>query len=172
MTALNTFQFDGIELRPAATRDCALATEWTEQDPDHAGRVQPKFWLSQGLAVDSYLVSDQQGPLLFFRADLSVAKDRTRQCRIHMQFRPEPEAKGRTAIAMTKGLVWIELALAPVVDELLFDSENESLIRFCVNRLGFVREGDILRKRIVDHGGSRKETSDVRSDQRADPTPD
>jgi len=72
MSAIESFKFgESYLLRPAGNgahlEDLELAVRWTAADPDHAGRVEPGFWLEQRLGRDSYMLEDAGGPLFFFK---------------------------------------------------------------------------------------------------------
>lgn len=169
MSAIETFRFGQFTLRPAgsAVWDYRLAKEWTAADPVHAGKIQPGFWIEQKpLSRDSYLVIDRQGPTLFFKTILfsqpklpdpmqvdAIAKEMAVE--IFMQF--PPRGQGEEAIqtrdrimeALKEGAPWLERVLKQKhIAEIFFESESPSLIRFSVKRLGFIRDGLKLRKRL------------------------
>lgn len=156
MSAIETFSFGRYTLRPAGrlSIDILLATQWTEADPDHAGRVAPDFWLEQRLGRDSYVLDDQDGPLFFFKAVHCHPR-----VEIHVQFPPRFNAirfPGEAALqrhvlsrAMIEGLRWLERVLTQNdIREIYFDSANDPLIAFCTKRLGFNRDGSKLLKRL------------------------
>lgn len=74
MTALNTLRFKGFMLRPAGLDDYKLADDWVAADKDHAGKIDPLFWLEQRPGVDSVLMLDDEGPVFFFKCALLVIK--------------------------------------------------------------------------------------------------
>lgn len=167
MTALNILSFKGFSLRPAGEADLPLAERWTAWDPDHAGKIAPKFWLEQRMGVDSVLVHDGKGPVFFFKVRLLVKPGQTNcpeplpshmiglseetlrevygqrdriAAEVFVQFMPcaTEEDRERTRAALTLGMEWIEPVLeAGGAEEIFFDSSNEKLIAFCVKRLGF-----------------------------------
>jgi hypothetical protein len=154
MSARETFQFaQKYTLRPAGTRlaDFQLAESWTMADPDHRGRIHPSFWLEQGEGRDSFLFSDDIGPLFFFKmvlVDSDVAE-------IHIQF-PPPESAAlkehrcRIAEGLIQGMEWLEKILSQIkMKEMRFDSTNPGLVRFTRKRLGFIQDGGILRKQLI-----------------------
>ena len=155
MPALATFTFQGYTLRPARQTDYELARAWTLADPDHRDTTQPDFWLDQKFATESYLLLDKWGPVFFFK----LVRDggmKGGEAEIHIQFPPVPqtgearaEQNSRTINALIQGMTWIERILSlRLVSALFFTSRNPGLIRFCVKRLGFVREGERLVRRI------------------------
>jgi hypothetical protein len=160
-----------------AEADLELARAWVAADPEHAGKVLPEFWLEQTLGRDSYLLRDGVGPIYFFKMHLlgmvicdfkSGAEDVfpanrmgfDQAVRIFLQFPPlifgmtgadtfYIGRRIRIANALTEGMTWLERMLKQgPVKEYYFDSQNESLIRFSQKRLGFTRDGSILRKRL------------------------
>jgi hypothetical protein len=146
-------------LRPAGTdgnweQDLELARAWVAADPDHAGKVLPEFWLEQKLDRDSFLLRDAIGPIYFFKMHLANKWQQgdpgnlmLPAVRIFLQFAPE---KNRISKALIAGTAWLERMLKQgPMKEYYFDSQNESLIRFSQKRLGFTREGSILRKRLT-----------------------
>jgi hypothetical protein len=133
------FTFNGYLLRSAVLSDIPLAAAWTDSDPDHAGRVPPRFWI----ADDScWLLSDRDGPVFFFRG-IRIAE---RILEIHVQFAPNLPRE-RLVSALLEGMAWLETN-AQNVDEICFDSKNERLISFCEKRLGFVNTNGKLCKRL------------------------
>jgi hypothetical protein len=153
MPALCTFVFSGFTLRPAAAADLDLATRWTEADAEHSKTTRPSFWLEQGDNTESYLLLDQIGPVFFFK----MQRHSRQQIELHIQFPPESKyvtgqllRKRRVMQGLMLGLQWIEKALSSRgVCELLFKSQNDSLISFCVKHMGFDREGERLTKTIA-----------------------
>jgi hypothetical protein len=146
MSALNTLHFKGFTLRPAGEADRRLAEQWTAQDAEHAGKIDPGFWLEQRLGVDSVLVLDGKGPVFFFKAAMYDKKKAgemgpgKRVAQVFIQFMPRAteEDRERTRTALTLGMQWLEPVLEQGgAEEIFFDSGNEKLIAFCVKRLGF-----------------------------------
>jgi hypothetical protein len=165
MTALNTLQFKGFTLRPAAEQDRALAEQWTAWDAEHAGAIKPEFWLEQRMGVDSVLVLDGKGPVFFFKVCLLEERTRCRSAlpmqliglsaqtieevmpkrrrivaQVFIQFMPcaTEEDRERTRTALKQGTAWLEPVLEQGgAEEIFFDTRNEKLIAFCVKRLGF-----------------------------------
>ena len=172
MTALNTLRFSGYTLRPAGEADRRLAEQWTARDEDHAGKIDPGFWLEQRLGMDSVVVEDSQGPVFFFKTCLLIEKitdqrplpiqlvglsqktiDEVRPwseriaAEVFIQFMPcaTEEDRERTRQALIEGMAW----LAPVLEqsgaeEMFFDSRQPKLIAFCQKRLGFIVDGKDL----------------------------
>jgi hypothetical protein len=160
MTALNTFKFGDCFLRPADERDRELAERWTAADPDHAGRFDPGFWLENKLGRDGFLLSDRQGPVYFFKMHIhwifEFGPDTLRNVvQVFIQFPPCEEARPmRVFRALAEGCQWLERTIIPMgAEEMIFDSRNETLIRFCVKRLGFERDGEMLRKTLIRESG-------------------
>jgi hypothetical protein len=158
MTATKTLRFDGYLLEPAEFKHKALAESWTAWDKDHAGRVDPRFWLEQDERTDSYLVSDAAGPVLFFKVIVMGIKQfesdpfpSWKHAELHMQFMPAAcgADHNRIADALFKGYPWLELILIGAgVSEIYFDSRSPGLVAFTTKRMGFTQEGGRLRKRL------------------------
>jgi hypothetical protein len=147
-----TFAFGGFCLRSATRADLPLAVSWTAADPDHAGRVDPEFWVEGNPGQESYLLSDQIGPLFFFKMCLYEKPDAERLVEAHIQFAPRrsPEDILRTREGLEKGFSWLEMVLrSRGIAELFFHSKERTLIAFCVKHLKFARERDYLRKRLI-----------------------
>lgn len=168
MGASATFQFARkYTLRPAGgeARDSGLAEKWIAADPYHRGRVQPDYWLEQGIGIDSYLCLDDEGPLFFYKMVLFEDSSSSRAIEIHIQFPPSPSVpkkykqyRSRMAEGLIEGLAWLEKILRQAeVREMFFESTNPGLIAFAIRRLGFVLEGGKLRKRLPE-----KEATSVR----------
>ena len=139
MTALNTLQFSGYTLRPVGAGDRELAAEWTAADPEHAGKIEPEFWLEQRPGVDSVLVIDAKGPVFFFKAAMYQGGTK-RTAQVFIQFMPceTEEDRERTREALMQGMQWLEPVLKQGgAEEIFFDSRERKLITFCVKRLGF-----------------------------------
>lgn len=159
MSAIETFTFGPYTLRPAGKFDAdrKLAEEWTSADRDHAGRVDPVFWLEQKLGRDSYILQDKTGPLFFFKLiQPALPEDRFNACEVHIQFPPhpgqpekQPLQRERLAIALHEGLQWLERVLiGNNIGEIFFDSTSDPLVAFCIKRLGFQLVDGKLRKRL------------------------
>lgn len=161
MTATKILNFDGYRLEPATYEHKDLAEQWTAWDRDHAGQVDPSFWLEQDEACDSYLVSDGIGPVLFFKVmtwimgSLHNASFNTgpnkKKAEIHMQFMPASTTIDHQRIggALLKGCPWLEeLLRAAGVEEIYFDSTSPGLVAFTTKRMGFTQEDGRLRKRL------------------------
>jgi hypothetical protein len=144
MRMKRSYQFSGYTLRPCGAQDVALATRWTEADPDHAGRVSPSFWV-----VNGYLLSDSEGPIFFFKGAL-----RGVGLEVHLQFPPydNPAMKHRLRHRISQGLIegteWLEKKMAGKICYITFESKTPALIRFCEKRMGFTHEAGKLRKSL------------------------
>lgn len=160
MTALTNFCFDSFCLRPAGSKldDLKLAETWVAWDTDHAGKVDPRFWLEQRPGTDSYLLLDNHGPLFFFKTVQLIAKiPGTRDCfedvvELHIQFMPRVSDQdfARTRAGLTHGGAWLERVLkGNNIAEMFFDTHDQRLIAFAVKRLGFEQKGERLSKRLA-----------------------
>jgi len=73
---------------------------------------------------------------------------------VHVQFPPDDDPalsnmrRRRIAQGLIEGLAWLEERSRPYLDEIQFVSTTPALIRFCIRHLGFVQDGQTLRKRI------------------------
>lgn len=139
------FAFDGYRLRPAADQDRALAQQWIDADPDHAGRMGGPYWTEQSAGVDCHVLEDQAGvPLFFFRIE--------RVARVHIQFGPAASAadRERNRLALDRGMRWLAMAIgAAGYLEMIFSSSSKLLRRFTTGKLGFNPAPDTLTRRLV-----------------------
>jgi hypothetical protein len=160
MTASSTFTFSpNFTLRPAGDDDRQLAEQWTQADPEHAGVVDPGFWLQQDVGQDSYILLDKEGAIFFWKGILKCLDPAGKLgVEMHMQFPPEggtyhsigaANLRARIRIGMVLGLHWLEQMLKRAnVAEVYFESKNLNLIFFCKKHLGFIRDGD---GRLIKH---------------------
>ena len=146
MSALATFTFNGITMRPADPRkDSKLAREWTLADPYHRDTTPPGFWVYQDLYTESYVLEDRFGAIFFFRMDWIEDGRKGRAAEFHIQFPPSfertdkrNEQKSRIMRAMILCFEWMKRILAPShVNEVFFLSKSPHLIRFAEKHLGF-----------------------------------
>jgi hypothetical protein len=144
-------QFSRYLLIPADPRHLGLARAWTLADPDHAGSVRPEFWIEQGEQCEAWLLTDEEGPIYFFKA-----VRRYPDIEVHVQFPPYPAVapitsqihhRNRLSLALIEGMRWLEQR-AKSVREIRFESKNPKLIRFAENHLGFTNEGGHLSKHL------------------------
>ncbi len=134
MSAESTFTFSGYTLRPAHHSDYELAKLWTEQDPQHAQRIRPEFWVDQRPGRDAYLMSDAEGPLFFFK----ICAIDFQMVELHVQFSPPAPDRDRVRNALIQGLHWLEKVLKQGgIREIRFESEYPELVRFSQRHLGF-----------------------------------
>jgi len=146
------FQFKGYRLRPALLGDLALAQQWTAADPDHAGRVDPKSWITQSELTQSYILEDAEGPIFFFKGELELQWPRIV---VHIQFPPDDRPnfhhrrRQRVSQGLIEGLAWLEERMAGAVNEIVFESSTPALVRFSIRHLGFKLEDGKLRKPIT-----------------------
>lgn len=155
MTATRILRFGaGFSLVPVGFEHKTMAENWNAWDPDHAGHVDPRFWLEQADNLDSYLASDAIGPVLFFKVIMIPKKEPpSKVAEIHMQFMPQ-NTQGdheRIRAMLLAGSPWLEeLLLGAGVTEINFDSTSPALVAFSTKRLGFLTQGDgTLRKRLA-----------------------
>ena len=145
---LPTYHFDLFKLRPATDADDEISARWIAADPYHDG-TRPEFWRTQAPGINSFLLVDAEGPVFFFRIQLTKHAG---QLKIYIQFAPTAEvAKERTIKGLTQGMAWFEkFARDSSFTELVTDSKNSALIHFLQSRLGFIQatRGDQLTKSI------------------------
>lgn len=140
---LPTFRFDQFTLRPAGESDLELARTWTSEDPHHAGRIAPEFWLQQGKGEEAWVLEDGEGPVFFFHMQQTV--------KALIQFGPSRtrEQRERTQVALMGGVAWLGALLGQVgKHEVVFDSQSPALKLFCEKRLGFNPTPDMLTKTL------------------------
>jgi hypothetical protein len=146
---VESYQFKGYQLRRSSLVDLPLAKEWTKADLDHAGKVDPGFWLGQSARAQSFLLSDSDGPVFFFKGIVAG-----KSLEVHVQFPPEGDPamrnmrRRRISQGLIDGLEWLEGRMRGAVEEVIFESTTPALIRFSERHLGFRQSGGRLRKRI------------------------
>lgn len=142
MENLPKFRFDGYELTPATEEDLPLATRWVQTDMFHRN-LDPEFWTRQLPGINCYLLRDSEGPVFFFRMQLTAV---THELCTYIQFGPRNEvSRERTTKGMTDGMRWLEdMARSCGFNRLVFSSKNISLVLFARRTLGFdsKKEGD------------------------------
>lgn len=162
MSAVDTFHFGNCELRPSTPADEDIARAWTAADPFHGGTIVGSYWLEQSAGVDCYLLSDELGPLFFFRMERAVKMEQESKrplyifsiepaTRLLIQFGPTdtPEQAQRAKDGLAIGGRWLAGALATSgVGEIFFGSESKLLRRFVSGALGFTPRPDTLSRRI------------------------
>src|SRR5437868_13509591 len=101
-----SFKFFGYELREATPADLALATEWTQADPEHRESINPDFWIQEqpvkaGEMAERYILMDPTGAVFFIRMEKAV--------RVYIQFSPDksPAAIERTREGLQQGFRWL-----------------------------------------------------------------
>lgn len=158
MPATETFRFYGYTLRPATEADWLLAEEWSNADRYHVDAGNPMFWLDQSPQCESYLLLDRRGPIFFFKMQ------RTPDSHIiefHIQFPPPARfvrKNHRVMVGLMYGMEFLESMLPNSgITTVFFSSRSSNLIRYCVDRLGFVQNGERLTKTIA------RSAEDVRS---------
>lgn len=153
---LPPFHFDRYTLRIALPADLRMAANWTEADPDHAGK-SPWFWIYQSDNVNSLLLEDEQGPVFFFRMQIMTGVE----IEVHIQFSPDDsmQARERVMRALLIGFAWLEIRLTQVgFRTMFFESKNPALILFCQKRMGFAWDGKRLERKMTHGEANHEET--------------
>jgi hypothetical protein len=113
-----------IKFRPTSEQDKELIADWIERDPDHRGRCSADFWLPGDPDIEQYVVEDEEGPVMFVRAEKLM--------RLHVQFSPN---RIRVAPAIDEFTPWISNeAKKRGYKQLIFESVFKPLIRFLGKR--------------------------------------
>jgi len=139
----STFAFDGFVLRSTNAQDQHLAEEWTEADPAHRG-TPAAFWTTDKVDVKSFLLTDSQGPVFFFRMKAVWGMDPKGHVQVWIQFPPgSTRTLGeRVWRGLIKGFAWLEGMMAQVgFEAVYFSTKNPKLAYFCRKRIGFVNTG-------------------------------
>ena len=124
-------QFDGLTLRTTGGEDRLLLESWIAEDPVHAGRIEPEYFMgSEGC----FALEDAYGVVFFIR----LAK----VARVRIQFNTAGggghRQRARVAQAMARGMALLEVGLSKAgTEEWVFDSENPDLRKFAKEVLGF-----------------------------------
>lgn len=169
-----TFKFDKYTMRPAEGEwDLKLVKDWIFSDPWHRGRFEPEWWLEQSATVNSFVLEDDGGPILFFQTRLMSAT----KVDLFIQFSPKMPGLSfmpRTPHALTVAFAWFAKKLGALkYDSVYFTSKNPQLIEFCERRLGFVvdgvsEQGTRLKAYLEHEGGSNGEAERSSTESAAD----
>jgi hypothetical protein len=128
------YKFSEYTLRPVTLEDREHAARWIAADPEHAGKVEPEFFVNPEPEAECFLLLDRWGePIFYFKMERAV--------RVHIQFGPTAATKAdrlRTMAALGAGLNWLERSSAKAgIRQIIFSSTFQPLIRYCKNKLGF-----------------------------------
>jgi len=144
VSELPNYKFDGYKLRPSTVLDRVTAHLWNEDDPDHAWeKGHEYYWVEQRPGVNSYLLEDEIGQVIFFFKMIRMA-DR-RSIEVNMQFPRKARTKLKWYLmqAMIAGFGWLEKTLPENgIDIVYFNSKSEPLIAFAQAHLGFVFDSE------------------------------
>lgn len=129
----NEYKFaGGFTVRQATPEDRELLKEWIAGDPEHSAKKIPaEFFYDEEPGVGCYLMSDETGPLFFFRTANTV--------RLDSQFGPShtDEERHRNREGLIRGMDWLAYRSALAgASEIIFDSVNPPLIRLAVQQMG------------------------------------
>jgi hypothetical protein len=136
-----SFKFAGFTLRKTDEQDLSLAAAWSELDPAHKG-TPAAFWTQQTVDVMSWLLSDAEGPVFFFRMKAVFGVEGYVQ--VYIQFDPGSARAmdGRAERGLRYGFHWLETMLVGVgFQAVYFDTKNPKLVYFCRKQLGFHNTG-------------------------------
>ena len=142
-----------IEFSTSEIDDLPQIKEWMLQDPYHLHQIEisgPQWWLTGRDCLLAGCVSDEGGPVLYFRLDRDGEL-----VRIHVQFAPlQQVSKKRIAPATIEAVkVWKLYAQQLGAYGVIYESTNPSLIKFCETWLGFEKHPE----RVNDYVSMFKE---------------
>jgi hypothetical protein len=127
-----SFRCRVIKFRAVNEGDRHALTEWIVNDPGHAGRISPDFFLDGNGVASVVGVEDAKGPVIFIRSEVEGET-----IRLHMQFSPQ---KKRVIQALREGFSFVKAdAKKRGFKRLTFDSLSPALVR-CVMEMGFKAE--------------------------------
>lgn len=113
-------------VRPIAETDREAIGVAIAADPDHAGKVEPDFFIKAARGAESFAIGHKDGNVIMYVRCENVM-------RLHIQF-VDGE---RAAAALVMGLEWLKSkARERGFRELVYDSVTKKLIHF-FERLGF-----------------------------------
>lgn len=138
-----------IEFSTSESDDLLQILEWMTADPYHYHQVEisgPQWWLTGTDCLLAGCVSDEGGPVFYFRLD----KD-GELIRLHIQFAPENQVpKRRIAKGIVDAIpVWKIYAQSLEGKGLVFESTNPSLIKFG-EKLGFKQHPEFPNDYVLD----------------------
>lgn len=117
--------------------DLPLVTIALAKDPNHSG-TEPEFFVEPGTVCKVY--EDEKGPILFARGAKAL--------RLDIQYVDNNDTR-RNMTAMLEGFDRLAAKAAENgFTEVIFNTNNPLLRRFCIKRFGFVDSCGELRKFI------------------------
>jgi hypothetical protein len=133
--------FGAYRLRLTVESDRDHCARWIEQDDDHRGMVLPEFFIRQTPGVECWVLEFATScePIFYFRM--------SRALRLDIQFGPvtTAEEKEELMAALMEGFGWLIATSAKSgYRQIVFDSKNPALIRFCDKRFGFKKSPNEL----------------------------
>jgi hypothetical protein len=131
----------GFDIRPVTESDRTLCEQWILANPEHRGKVKADFYLKPEDNVQTFVVTENDEPLFFFRDEIAL--------RFHMEFGPSfTEAeRDRNRRGLEWGIEWLlNMARGAGVRQLVTQSDSPELRKFCEKRLGFTTSsGEMFR---------------------------
>jgi hypothetical protein len=123
-----------VTFRPVTEADIPTIGTWILAEPDHAEKMDSRFYTECGANSHSFAIDDEMGTVIFVRAD-TEAND---VMRIHTEFLPG--AKARVAIALAEAYPQVARdALSRGFKAIVFESVSMPLIKFML-KFGFRAE--------------------------------
>jgi hypothetical protein len=123
-----------VTFRQITEDDVPLIGTWILAEPDHAGKMDSRFYTECGENSHCFAIDDEMGTVIFVRAD-TEAND---TLRLHTEFLPANKA--RVAIALAEAYPQVARdALSRGFKQVVFESVSMPLIKFML-RFGFRAE--------------------------------
>lgn len=161
-----TFEFDGLKLRPVSADDYQQLEEWIAADPAHASLFVPDFFLGNKVDANGeiapdpratcYAIEDDKGTVFYIRL--------SRIARVHIQFAPARELSEarRNIIALAQGMSFLEVPLSRAgAEEWIFSSFSPGLRKLAERSLGFRSSPDEMVRPITDLEAPKNVLSEV-----------
>lgn len=148
---IETYQFDGYNVRPMTEQDRPYLEMQIAADPYHRDKVTPDFFLKLLPGESAWALEDKDGRVVFYFKNSPVV-------RMHIQFTADPTLAGkkRTMWGLLRGLAWIEgIFRVARFREIIFDVDSPELKYFAKCSLGFTETPDLLSRLVppeTEHG--------------------
>jgi hypothetical protein len=140
-------EFDGYTLREPEESDYDQLEQWIAADAAHREILDPEFFMGQALNEHGHLAKDLRSTcaVLERKGEVLFYIRLTRAARVNIQFPPGQDRQRQTALALVKGMAFLEVGLERAgAEEWIFETQAPALRKLAEKGLGFVPSPDEL----------------------------